>query len=169
MRNDGRVRVHRVVRLEVHMTYLVAILLELALCVALVAIESVALAAVRPIPENEWTSQARDVLANVLAVEGCNGVDRAAIPNVLARRWRMQRRGWSFAETCRRYSAPVRLGRIKRPATEQERAFLDAWARGEIADPCAGAVHFASPTIVSLNHPLRVCRNARNVFLRAAR
>lgn len=143
-----------------------AVALELVACVLLVSIEGVAHAAVRPIPEHAWTIEARNTLATVLAVEGCNEVDRRAIPFVLARRWRMQRRGWSFARQIFLYSTPLRTGRVKvRMATNEERVELDAWARGEVADPC-GAVHFASRSIVPLDHPLRVCPNARNIFLR---
>jgi hypothetical protein len=131
----------------------------------------------RPIPAEEWTFHARNVLAAVVESEGApvGSVDRAAIPWVLARRWSIQRQGWTFAEQARRYSAPVRLGRARVRAVGCELgAWLDAWAAGLIADPCPLAVHWGALCPVSNGARcvppaarLRVCREARNAFIRA--
>jgi len=109
-----------------------------------------------PLPAAEWTDEARLTLAHLVQVETTSAIDRRAIPWVMARRWRMQRQGWSFAEQARRYSPALARGartprqhRILAQAWDtaplRVRVLVEAWGRGAIDDPCRGrAIHWGA-------------------------
>ncbi len=106
--------------------------------------------------------------------ESSNVADWKAIPWVLLRRHRMQRRGWTFSEQIRLYSRLDRGPRTPRQRRIWERpnpravALVDLWARGEVPDPCPLAVHWAGPGVFS---PLPVvdCGDTSNVYRAAPR
>lgn len=134
-----------------------------------------------PVPCVEWTAETRLALGHALMIEGGNHVDAAAIPHVLARRWRIQRRGWSYLEQVRRYSRPLTLG----PRTPRQhdimtrswpelprdvRRTVEAFEVGKLADPCSDAAHWASRAYLAhVPESRRTCRGAANVFVRGAR
>lgn len=130
-----------------------------------------------PVPRSEWTDEARLVLAQAILVEGGGQIDAHAIPFVLARRWKAQRRGWSWAAQIRRYSRPLALG----PRTPRQHRILSAsWHQlprrvrnivlrfeaGVLRDPCPLAAGWGSRAFFNPPPHLRVCHGASNVFVR---
>lgn len=146
---------------------------------ALVAWALAVLLSSSPVPAEQLDPTTRLVLGWAVMVEGGNDVDRAAVLYTLARRWRLQRRGWSFREQVERYVRPIWVG----PQDDRQERILalswatlpadvrdhvERWAAGLVADPCPDAVHWgASDTPAPAR--LRTCRGAANVFTRSHR
>jgi hypothetical protein len=100
-----------------------------------------------PVPPREWTELAGASMAFLIRHESRSGRDAAAIAWTLARRWwahHCEHR--SFAESVIRTSRYTRAARkrLEHEAahgmrTDPElRDVLDAWVRGDVADPCRG-------------------------------
>lgn len=135
----------------------------------------------RPVPEHEWR-EARLALAHAIQIEGGSDADAAAILHVLAYRWRVQRRGWSFVESVRRYIRPMFLG----PQTPRQRRILwgqkawadvpgrvrdllERWATGRAPSPCRNAVHWGGRELWSPLPRVECSQRTYNVFYAAAR
>lgn len=129
-----------------------------------------------PIPASEWTYEARQALAWAVQVEGGSDADAIAIAHVLAYRWRVQRRGWSFREQVTYYSRPLHAGprtprqrrilwgqKVWEDVPERVRGLLERWARGQERSPCRGAVHWAGRGFAT---PLRRVYCERRTFNR---
>lgn len=127
----------------------------------------------QPIPDEEWTPDARLWLARSLVGEAgfVATEEHAAIAWVYAERWQMSKTR-SFLETVRAYSAAVHgrsnrrhpwihhlaidgsrpsgwpsgaLWSRRREAWLDVLAWCDGWAAGHFETPCPGATHYGGP------------------------
>ncbi len=144
------------------------------LIIAAVTFTAPTLAESQPLPNSQWTSSARLVLAQACVAESgwdtAETTECAAIAHLLARRWHLlseSRPRLTFEGLVRQYSSPIRerrrpwLLRLNAEGTRPrgysarrwERLqpkwlaaldFVDRWARGEEVDPCPGSDHFGS-------------------------
>lgn len=140
-------------------------------CVAVMAWSVAARA--EPVPQVDWTPQARLWLARALVAEAgwVAPTDHAAIAWVLARRWKRMKKRWPrlrFVTVIRSYCAGLGhhpavtrrqmwvrslpwgdpTGWLRRYAGRWQRVrdLVEAWARGEVLDPCSGSAwHWGGP------------------------
>lgn len=115
-----------------------------------------------------------------MEIESENPVDQAAIPHVLHRRWMITRRtqGWTFAQQVVRYSRPLRAwfeGVPFRPFSPRQLRILnqprrssyelvDRFLRGELVDPCIGAMHWAARSLPCPLVPVECTSRTTNQF-----
>lgn len=148
-----------------------------------------------PIPECEWTPEARERLTHMVLIESSSGRDAKAIAWTMSRRWLAiaRHRGETFAEYVASTSAPLRRYTAARDrGLEPEQAAvhaglsrhqtyvvtdrldeaefvtatLDAWARGDVPDPCDGKTFmWRAPSFRSSSTAMQIdCGDTANHF-----
>ncbi len=126
-----------------------------------------------PVPASQWTDLAGVSLSRMVRHESHSGGDAIAIAFVMARRYYAHHcTKRSFAESIIATSRFLRRDRaqIYREVASGERRdpvmrdLLDRWARGELADVCAGpAMQWRSPGVGGPGRHVR-CLDTANVF-----
>ena len=138
--------------------------LALVLCIiCAVPLFAHGIAPAAPIPASEFTPEAHRTLAQGCAREADISPrarrDHALIAHVTARMWRVQLRGWSFAETVRRHTMLNRntprsmwartlpwdlRSKARRAQWTSLLVYLARWSRGAVPHPCPSAVTWSA-------------------------
>lgn len=148
-----------------------------------------------PIPDCEWTPEARERLTHMVLIESSSGKDANAIAWTMSRRWLAiaRHRGETFSDyvastssPLRRYTsareqgfepeqAAVRAGLTRHQTyvvtdrldeSSVVRSTLDAWARGEVPDPCDGkSFMWSAPSFRRASTAMQIdCGDTANNF-----